>query len=62
VKQLWLSVLKTAGTEIAVSLLNYHNNFSLAVSVPGEAAITVMCFDIGGLEVPPKTSSSRSRR
>jgi hypothetical protein len=45
---------ENCGDGIAVSLPNYDHNFSRAALVPRVTAITTMCFDIGGLDVPTK--------
>jgi hypothetical protein len=39
---------------VTTTLPNYDNNLALAALVPGQAAITPMCFDIGGFEWLPK--------
>ena len=45
----WLFELKTAGTEIAIALPNYHDNLALAVLVPGKATINMLFFEVGWL-------------
>jgi hypothetical protein len=46
--------IENCGDGVTAAFPNYHNNLALAVLVPGQAAITAMCFDIGGLDVAAK--------
>jgi hypothetical protein len=48
--------IENGGDGISSALPNYHDNLALAALVPGKVALTVMCFDFGGLHMPLKPS------
>ena len=47
-----LSVLNIAATDrISAAFPDHNNNLPLAFLVPGKAAITAICLEVGGLDV-----------